>query len=120
MGNIIVGLLLAVIVYFAVRGSRKHFKCEGGCCGGGSVPKPKKKKLEGAEVARKRVYIEGMHCENCRNQVENGLNQIEGAVAKVDLDKKIAVVSMNRQIEDEELKQAVERGDFKVIRIEAI
>lgn len=120
MGNIIIGLMLAVIVFLAVKSSMKHFKGEGGCCGGGSVPKPKKKKLEGTRVAQKKIYIEGMHCENCKNSVESSLNQIEGAAARVDLKKNTAVVSMNRMIADEELKNAVERADFKVTRIERI
>ena len=119
MGNVIIGLILVVIVYFAVRSSGRHFRGEGGCCGGG-VPKAKRKKLEGKEVARKRIYIEGMHCENCKNQVENGLNRIEGVVTKVNLRKNCAVVSMSRKVEDEELRKAVEMLDFKVTAIERI
>lgn len=120
MGNIIIGMILAVIVCFAVRSSMRHFKGEGGCCGGGSVPKPKKKKLEGTKLAQKRIYIEGMHCENCKNRVESCLNQVEGVVAKVDLKKNIAIVSISRRIEDEELKRVVEGIDFKVTEIETL
>ena len=39
-------------------------------------------------------------------------------MAKVDLKRKIAVVSMSRMVEDEELREAVERLDFKVLKIE--
>ena len=59
-----------------------------------------------------------MHCENCKNRVERQINKIAGAVAKVDLKRKIAVVSMSRMVEDEELREAVERLDFKVLKIE--
>jgi len=120
MGNIIIGFILAVIVFFAIRSSMKHFRGEGGCCGGGSVPKPKKKKLSGAKVAQKRILIEGMHCENCKNSVESSLNQIDGVVAKVNLKKNVAIVSMSRMIEDEELRRAVEVVDFQVTGIESI
>lgn len=34
MGNIIVILIIAVIAVFALRSSLKHFKGQGGCCGG--------------------------------------------------------------------------------------
>ena len=49
-----------------------------------------------------------MHCENCRNSVERSINRLEGASAKADLVKKQAIVSMEREIEDEKLKKAVE------------
>lgn len=44
MGNIIIGVILLVIAFFAVRASIKHFKGQGSCCGGGS-DKPEKKKV---------------------------------------------------------------------------
>lgn len=118
MGTIIIIIILIVFVFFAVKSSLKHYRGEGGCCGGGSEPKPEKKKLQGEKVAEKIIYIEGMHCENCKNSVEKHLNAIDGVVAKVNLRKKRAVVSMDRGIADEELREAVEKADFKVIRIE--
>ena len=50
MGNIIIIAGLIVIVAFSLRGSLKHFKGEGGCCGGGDAIKPKRKKLNGASA----------------------------------------------------------------------
>lgn len=113
---IIIALLLAVIAY-ALRDSLKHFKGEGGCCGG-SLPKPRRKKLKGNKIGEKTIYIEGMHCENCKNTVERQINNIDGAAAKVNLQNHTAVVSMERMISDEELTEAIEKADFKVIRIE--
>lgn len=49
-----------------------------------------------------------MHCENCKNKVEKNINQIDGAVAKVNLRKDTAVVSMDRNISDTDLIQTVE------------
>lgn len=118
MGTIIIILILAVVVIFALKDSVKHFKGQGGCCGGGEDIKSEKKKLSGAKVAEKIIHIEGMHCENCKNSVERHINQIDGAVAKVNLHKKIAVVSMDRDVTDEELTKAVERADFTVTGIE--
>ena len=115
MGNVIILAVVAVGLFFAVRGMIKRGK--NGCCGG-SVPKVPEKKLEGEKIGEKIVTIEGMHCENCKNSVERQLNRIEGAAAKVNLKKNIAVVSMSRMVEDEELIRAVERADFKVVKIE--
>lgn len=118
MENIIVVAILAVILVFAVRSSVKHFRGEGGCCGGSKVPKAKPKKLNGPKVAEKIIHIEGMHCENCKNRIEKTLNQMDGVAAKVDLGKKIARVSLEKHVADEVLKNAIEKQDFKVTGIE--
>ncbi|SHK04983.1 heavy-metal-associated domain-containing protein [Hespellia stercorisuis] len=117
MGNVIIIIILAVVVFLAVRGSVRHFKGEGGCCGGCAESRPEKKELAGEKTVEKIIHIEGMHCENCRNSVERQINRIEGAAARVDLKKNIAIVSMDREISDEELKRAVESIDFKVTGI---
>ncbi len=117
MGDAIVVLIIAVGVLFGVRELIRRGK--GGCCGC-SVPKTPEKKLEGEKVGEKIVTIEGMHCENCKNSVEREINRIDGAVAKVNLRKHTARVSMSRMVEDEELIRAVERADFKVVKIDTV
>lgn len=118
MGNIIIIAILMIFIVFALRGSYLHFKGESGCCQSGSGQKPMKKKLRGPIIAKKVIVIEGMHCSSCKNRVENQLNQIEGALAKVNLKKKIAVVSMERMIPDMLLTHEIEKLDFQVIEIE--
>lgn len=118
MGNIIIIAILIIFIVFALRGSYLHFKGESGCCQGGSGPKPVKKKLHGPIIAKKVIVIEGMHCNSCRKRVEDQLNQIDGALAKVNLKKKIAVVSMERMIPDMLLTHEIEKLGFQVIEIE--
>lgn len=118
MANVIIILIIVVIAIFAIRESMKHFKGQGGCCGGGDAPKSQEKKLDAPKVDEKIIHIEGMHCENCKNRVEAGINQIDGASCKVNLGKKIAVVAMSRMISDDEIKTAVEKLDFKVTGVE--
>ncbi len=118
MGNWILAAILAVIIVLALRSSWKHFKGEGGCCGGSAEPKAETKKLQDPVVAVKTVHIEGMHCENCKNRVQRQINQLDGASAKVHLKKRVAVVSMSREISDEELKAAVEAAGYQVTGIE--
>lgn len=120
MGTFLVGGILLVIVVIALVQSISHMKGEGGCCGGGSEVKPEKKKLEGPVVSKKILSIEGMHCENCKNSVEKQINCIEGAVAKVNLRKKQAVVTMDRVIPQEQLIKAVESVDFKVTGVKEV
>ena len=119
MGTAIIIGILAIIVVIAVISSVKHMKGEGGCCGGGgSEPKQKKKKLAGEVIATKIISIEGMHCENCKNTVEKYINQIDGASAQVNLKKNIAVVQLDRPVEDTDLRTAVARAGFTVAGIE--
>ena len=118
ISTLIVLVIVIVIAALALRSSIGHFKGEGGCCDTGGTILPDTKELEGAKIGEKRVRIEGMHCENCKNRVERAINRIDGAVAKVDLKKKTAVVSFDRDISDEEIRRAVEELDYKVITIE--
>ncbi len=117
MTDMILIIIIAVIIGFAAKGAVKHMKGEGECCGGGSSPKAKKKKLTGTIVAEKVIAIEGMHCDHCKNSVERVLNNLDGVASKVQLKKNIAVVSMTRQVSDEELKSAVEKEGFTVTGI---
>ncbi len=117
IGTILVIVILIIIIFFAVKNSIKHAKGEGSCCGGGGSDKPERKMLKGKKLGEKIIYIEGMRCEHCKNAVEGVINKIEGAKASVNLKKNIAVVSYDREINDEELRNAVEKKDFKVIRI---
>ncbi|MDE7477777.1 MAG: heavy-metal-associated domain-containing protein, partial [Lachnospiraceae bacterium] len=98
MGNVIIIGILAVLVFFAVKGTIKHSKGEGGCCGGGCTTTVEYKELDGAVVKKKVINIEGMHCENCKNSIERSINKIEGAVGSVNLKKKQCLVLMDREI----------------------
>ena len=45
------------------------------------------------------------------------MNRLEGVSAKVNLKKKTAVVSMEKEVEDMQLQKAVEQAGYKVIQI---
>lgn len=114
MGTYIVVAVLVVAIVFAIKGSMKHVKGEGGCCGGGSVPKVKKQKIK-QSVAVKRIVIEGMTCDNCRKRVENSLNALNQVNAKVSLKDNMAIVTLGENVADEVLREAVEKAGYKVI-----
>ena len=110
---------LAVLVVLAVVSSVKHFKGQGGCCGGGGDAVPEQHKtLKGAKIGEKTVYIEGMMCDNCRKHVEKQLDKIDGAVAHADWKKGIAIVSYDRAVSDDAIRQALAWTDYKVTSIE--
>ena len=121
MADTIIILVVVMILIFALKGSIRHFRGEGACCGGGSgsvkTKKAKKKTLDGPVTGQRTIRISGMHCRNCANSVTNALNAIDGVSAKVSLKDNMAEVSFDRTVDDADLKQAVEKAGFKVISI---
>ena len=112
MSNVIIVIILLIAVVFGMKETIKHFKGEGACCGGGSS-KPKKKKLEGKVVCKYAFHIEGMHCMNCANAVTRAINDIDGAVAKVSLNKKTAKVSCDREIDVLAIEEAIRKRGYE-------
>ena len=116
MTDFVIAGILIILIIIGIRSSVKHFKGEGGCCGGGSSVKVKRKKLK--QVVKERtVIIEGMTCEHCKARVESRLNELDGVSAKVNLKRKTAVVSMEKDVQDEVIKKAIENSGYEVIEI---
>lgn len=115
MENVIIIVILVIVIVIGVRSSVKHFRGEGGCCGGGSAP-VKKKKFKKI-IATKMVMIEGMNCEQCKNRIEQRINEIDGASAKVNLKKKLAVVSLAKDVSDEQIRDVIENAGYEVVEI---
>lgn len=120
METAIVLLVLFIIGIYAVRGSIKHFMGQGACCGGGSAPKKKKKKLSRPVQAAYVVKVEGMHCNHCKISVENALNDLEGVLARVNLEKAEANVQASGEVAPAEIKEAVKKAGFAVKSIEKV
>lgn len=115
MENYIIIVLLIVVLFFAIRSSIKHFRGEGGCCGGGTY-KAHRKKLN--SVAGKKVFVvDGMSCQHCVNRVMEAVNSLDGASAVVHLKKGLVTVSMEHMIDDEIIKDAIENAGYTVTGI---
>lgn len=114
--TVIVILVLVVVAILAICSSLKHFKGQGGCCGGGEevVQKAETKTLDHPPIGKKILRISGMHCDNCKNAVERQINRIEGASCQVDLKKGEATVLYDREISDKLLRFTVEAMEYKV------
>ena len=115
LSNVLVIVILAVVLFIALRGSIKHLKGEGGCCGGGeSVRKEPDKKLTGPIIKTTIFKIDGMHCENCSNRVKRTINRLDGVSAKVNLRKKEAVVRFEKDLADDVITKEIEDLGYKV------
>ena len=117
MPNVIIVIILAIAVFFGLKETIKHFKGEGACCGGAGS-KPKKKKLKGKVICTYTFYIEGMHCANCANAVTRAINDIDGAVAKVSLNKKTAKVFCDREIDVLAVEEAIRKRGYEAVLME--
>ena len=118
VGVAIVVLVFAIVFVIAVRAALRHFKGEGGCCGGGAgAPPPVADKVIGPAVARRELALGGLHCMKCVARVKAALEALPGVAADVTLDPQRAVVRMDRDVPDEALRKAVEAQGFQVLSI---
>lgn len=125
MDTLITILIVAVIAVLVIAGLKetiKHAKGEGACCGGGNTASDEEPTviLSGKIVTRMNVYIDGMHCMNCKNSVTRSLQKLDQVSAKVDLKKNMAYIESTRNVGDDEITFAIERLDFNVTRIDHI
>ena len=116
MTNVIIIIILIVILVPAVRTMITHMKGEGSCCGGPKEKVPKKK-IKGTKLGEYLVDVEGMHCVNCKNRIEKNLNELDGIICKVNLEKKQAVVSCYQEVPEDIIIAAIEKLDFTVTGI---
>ncbi len=114
--NVIIIIVIAVILFMAVKSSIKHFKGEGSCCGGGGGDVLVNPKKLGSIVSVKKIGIEGMHCKHCSTRIQNVLNSMEGINAKVKLSRDLAIVKTDREIDDAVIFKAIEDLGYKVKR----
>lgn len=115
IGTIIAIIIFAALFAMCIYSFVRRFSGKKSCCGT-SLPKIKNKRLN-APIGKLTVKIDGMRCESCRRRVTVAINSIDGAAAKVSLEKHEAVVSFERQIDEKELIAAVENAGFEVREI---
>lgn len=82
------------------------------------VPTTQQTKLQKGEISmEKKLVIEGMMCQHCSGRVEKALNSLEGVSAQVNLEQKVATVTLSAPISDDVLKGAVTEAGYEVVSI---
>ena len=114
MVDVIIIIILTIVVFIGLKETIKHFKVEGACCGGGNT-KPQKKKWKGKVISTYTFHIDGMRCSNCANAVTRAINDIDGAVAKVSLNKKTAIVSCDREIDVLAIEETIRKRGYEAV-----
>ena len=61
--------------------------------------------------------IEGMHCGNCANAVTRAINDIDGAAARVSLNKKTAKVICDRVIDAIVIEEIIRKLGYEAVLI---
>lgn len=70
---------------------------------------------------KRKLNINGMSCMHCVKRVQNALKEIDGVTeAAVDLEGKSAVVTSEKEVSDQVLKDTVEDAGYDVTKIEPI
>ena len=122
MQNMIAVLVIVILVgsaaAYLIKAKRSGVKCIGCPAGGNcsSKNKKKKKKLTGPVIAKKTMFITGMHCVQ---SVTDSLNRIDGVSARVDINKSCAEISLDREIGKDTLICAVEKAGFLVESVQS-
>lgn len=71
------------------------------------------------EEMKKIVKVDGMNCSHCQAKVESALSALDGvSEAKVNLKKKIAVVTLEKEVNDDTLLKAVNDAGFIGVSVE--
>lgn len=112
MTDIIIIAVVIVIAAIGIRSTIKHFRGQGGCCGGGGY-KPRKKKLKNI-LYTKTFTVDGMHCDHCKKRVEEVVNDMAGIAGKVDLKKGELTVSYAEEVDDERIIVRIEKAGYTV------
>ena len=120
MGTVIIVLILAVIIAFAVKSVIHRIRHGSSCCGERDAPQKKVKVKDKNKSHYPFQYIlsvDGMHCSNCTRHVENALNSLEGIWATADLQEKEVIVLSKSIRENSELERIVAQAGYTVLKI---
>ena len=114
MENALIIGILVIAVGFGIYSSVRHFKGESGCCGGGSY-RPRKKKL--SKIRYQKIFlVDGMHCDRCKNRVEEIVNDMDGIAGKVNLKRGELVVSYEKSVDDDAIREKIYNGKWTTPR----
>lgn len=123
MGTVVVLLILAAIIAFAVFGTIKRIRYGSSCCGERD-PAPKKIKVSDKDKSHYpyayELGIDGMHCSNCARRIENGFNKIPGMWAKADVSKKQVILMTKEQVEQNDCFKIVSDSGYTMISFKKV
>lgn len=120
--TVIIIVVIAILMVFALRRAYRVFSLKDDCCGGGpKASKAKKVAVVTVEDTDEANYpysldvrVKGMTCEKCVERVQNALNAQPGTWAKVDLASGTAHILAKSPIVRDAVERAVEDAGYYV------
>ena len=120
--TLIIIVVIAILMVFAVRHAYRVFSLKDDCCGDGpKAPKAKKVAVVTVEDTDEANYpysldvrVKGMTCEKCVERVQNALNAQPGTWATVDLASGAAHILAKSPIDRDAVERAVEDAGYYV------
>ena len=120
--TLIIIVVIAILMVFAVRHAYRVFSLKDDCCGGGpKASKAKKVAVVTVEDTDEANYpfsldvkVKGMTCEKCVERVQNALNAQPGTWATVDLASGTAYILAKSAIDRDAIERAVEDAGYYV------
>ena len=120
MGTVIITLVLIAIIIFSIFSIIKRIKYGSACCGRHDAA-PKKIRVKDKNKSHYpytyTLNVDGMHCSNCANHVENALNSIEGVWATVKLENNTVLVRSKNPLEWDELSPVISKAGYTLIKL---
>ena len=120
MGTVMIGLLLMLLIIWAIWRIRKKAKTGGGCCGDHeeAIRRIKVKDRNKSHYPYDCVLlIGGMTCDNCASRVENALNELPGVWARVDIADRRAFLRLKAKPDETQLRRVVTAAGYTVLGI---
>ena len=118
MVDAVIVLIVLVLLFFALKGSVRHFKGESSCCSGASAPvRTGEKRLDGPVISVRTAKVDGMHCDACADRVKRAIDSIDGAAGAVDLKSGVATIRLDRSVDDIIIRKKIEEAGYKVVSI---
>lgn len=65
---------------------------------------------------QKSFKVDGMHCEHCKNRVEEVVNDIAGVAGKVSLKKGELIVSYEEEVDDALIASRIEKAGYVITK----
>jgi len=76
--------------------------------------------MEGPKM-KKKILIEGMSCGHCVNHVKEALSELNGVTnVDVNLASKTAIIEATVDVEDKDIKFAIDDAGYEVVGIEIL
>lgn len=77
--------------------------------------------MEGEIKMKKKIIVEGMSCGHCVNHVKTALEELSGVSSvSVDLASKTALVEASCEVDNADIKAAIEDAGYEVVGIEKV